>query len=128
MNTPFLSDAILLGSMITEPRPGNLNHCALGMAANAIALPEHDKHHGDNRWVSITAAWPWLKGFEHWNRIAHTFNTEVCPWGHRPPTRNIEQLADMVRQMEPKCPCHRFNCDCLAPPVLKPSIELTAVP
>jgi len=122
MPIPPLSEAIILGSHITVARAGLIDHCALGMAANAIGLPKHDL---SSRYKSIPEAWPWVGGLGSagWAFVAITYNNHVAPGSAQDMT--LEQLADKVREMEPKCSCHRFNCDCSAKMVLSdPKEEL----
>lgn len=119
-----LADAIMLGAAITTPAPLNLNHCALGMAANALGIPKADPFIAPYTWTSegviynrsrfdqIRDRWPWLMYMRaegnffnpsildsNWNWIADAFNHKVCPEVGEP-TMTLEELCVEVRKME----------------------------
>jgi hypothetical protein len=113
-NYVSLADAILLGSAITEARATHLDHCALGMAGNAMGMikaadwrlaPE-----SETRYHQLIRRWPWLtrvygdmdeygRIYSCWNWIAFNFNIRVCPEVGEP-TMTLEELCAEVRKME----------------------------
>jgi len=120
MKVPKLSDAILLGATITDSRPYHLNHCALGMAANAVGIKKCADASYPSRFELILNYWPWLFNTTYWNHIAGAFNEQVCRG-----KMTLEQLVDWVRAAEPACDCHRFNCDCAARPASEELVEMS---
>lgn len=102
-----LSEAMTLGSTITDLRPYHLDHCALGAAANAVGIPSSATM---RRQRFIVTAWPWLQDNEHmaWDYIARKFNAEVCSG-----RMTFDRLVEWVRSAEPGCgECCRFECSC----------------
>lgn len=104
------SDAILAGSvLVPEIKHGDINACALGMAADAVGIPRTDQREGNMpRYNAIYKQWPWLLtagencpkcGVRHWESevIFHVFDRHVM--GDRSMT--LEQLVDYVRTIEP---------------------------
>jgi hypothetical protein len=103
-----LSDAIMLGRVtVDSPKSGDINNCALGMAANACGIKR--------QYCNIKKLWPWLKtdmdfpcncfpnsyinidSQAAWTKVAHIFDHHVMcleDW-------TLEQLVDWVRSVEP---------------------------
>jgi hypothetical protein len=135
------SDALVAGSVITESKPYDLNHCALGMAANAKGIARTDDWGAaECRWAGLMKSWPWLvvkslkfparvtdilgnPGVVHetientpWIWIVETFNQEVSTG-----KMSFEEFVQKVRGMEPDCgDCCRYECTCV-----KPTTQLT---
>lgn len=115
-----LSQAIILGSTITEPKAHNINHCALGMAANATGIPPYQDcdRFGFTRRATIRIAWPWLQNDDSWNSITSIFNSLVAPG-----FMSLDQLVAFIKRIEPDCDCSRFNCDCAKTALPEPAQE-----
>lgn len=111
-----LSEAIMLGSTTCRLEPMNLNHCALGCAANAMGMPKHEPF-TKRAWDRVNAIhkeWPWIIRSpggvreEYGFQITRMFDGEVCLG-----FKTLEQLVDWVRSVEPDCgECNRFDCTC----------------
>jgi hypothetical protein len=139
--TMHFSDAVMLGAVITDPEPFNLNHCAVGMGANALGIPESTPSQdadGSRRRLAILATWPWLNHEDNFWLMAHWAEVYAIPHDHWPersfrlaletpwnfiamvfnfnvfPGRvALEQLVEYIRKMEPECAeCNRFDCHC----------------
>lgn len=125
-----LTDAILLGSVFTSAKPRHIDHCALGMAGNAVGIPSTNQLSGKaRRLFLILDQWPWLRdcryesftvqdaefriGVETYGSwIASTFNERVAREFNSSPM-TIESLVEQIRAVEPECgECNQFNCSC----------------
>src|ERR1700679_4186817 len=78
MSVPKLSDAIVLGSTITELQHGDWNKCGIGTALNALGRQAHEFHrqlmtsYGNpfehvtiihDRRQDAIKLWPWLQNY-----------------------------------------------------------------
>ena len=56
-----LSDAIVAGTMLSDLRGNDINHCALGVAGTAVGIPlQKISSVRCYRYESIIGFWPWL--------------------------------------------------------------------
>lgn len=97
-----LSEAIVLGSVLVEMKPGCWSTCALGGAARAVGIPPTPE--------SVLDQWPWLEPYAEaaLTQIVTWFDDWVCEG-----EMTLDELADIVRRMEPSCgQCNVHDCPC----------------
>lgn len=107
----FFSEAILAGDVLKTSNPyvfvgadleGQDCGCAIGGALYATGYD----HRGKQIWPdALQKRWPWV-GWVLINQISMAYH-EVANG-----RKTIEQLADWIRSIEPKCRCHQHNCRC----------------
>lgn len=103
-----LSDAIAMGQgLVGKWEVGDIRHCALGMACNAIGMSHWLE--GDGDYVAIRSNWPWTEQYvqhpfreEDWKEyealelIYTLFDEKVMTGG-----MTLNRLIDWVRSVEP---------------------------
>lgn len=112
-----LSDAAVMGSMITEMCRGSWSGCFLAAAARAVGISDWETDKKTSRLVrDIRKYWPWLTElYEEVNPFRDHLGFIIDSYDRLDSSAmNFEQLVVHVRSIEPDCgTCNRFRCTCV---------------